>query len=89
MSLVRRGRGKGGVELRHGGENVEDDAAIILVRDSRQIFSSSNSSRFSTNLTSENFSPERSSLDGYKNMFYVRVEWFLLARDENDKVHFV
>lgn len=25
------------------------------------------------------------AVNGNKNMFYVRVEWFLLVRDENDK----
>lgn len=31
---------------------------------------------------------ERRSSNGNKSMFYVRVEWFLLARDKNDKRHF-
>lgn len=30
------------------------------------------------------FSPA-TLLNGNKNMFYVRVEWFLLARDKNRK----
>lgn len=36
-------------------------------------------------LLEENFPRPASLLNGNKNMFYDRVEWFLLARDKNHK----
>jgi hypothetical protein len=66
-------------------KQIEDDATLILDIITYQLI---NLLALLMNFTRGKFSLERNSLNGNKNMFYVRVEWFLLARDENDKIHF-